>query len=106
MPKAPFFLRSRRARFVKPALWTPAAVKLHFLARAALVTISLLTFVSAPRATEIENEPARDLFGAVAKPSSGAPRPIGFFSKGCLAGAVPLPLDGEGWQVVRLSRNR
>ncbi|MBV8184229.1 MAG: penicillin-insensitive murein endopeptidase [Hyphomicrobiales bacterium] len=68
--------------------------------------MALLTFVSAPRATEIENEPARDLFGAVAKPSSGAPRPIGFFSKGCLAGAVPLPLDGEDWQVMRLSRNR
>jgi len=106
MPKAPFFLRSWRAHFVKPALWIPAAVKLHFLAHAALVTMALLTFVSAPRATEIENEPARDLFGAVAKPSSGAPRPIGFFSKGCLAGAVPLPLDGEDWQVMRLSRNR
>ncbi|MBS0242942.1 MAG: penicillin-insensitive murein endopeptidase [Proteobacteria bacterium] len=34
------------------------------------------------------------------------PRAIGFYSKGCLAGAVPVPIDGETWQVMRLSRNR
>jgi len=49
---------------------------------------------------------AKDLFG---KSSDAAPmraRAIGFYSKGCLAGAVALPVDGENWQAMRLSRNR
>src|SRR5262249_8525226 len=33
-------------------------------------------------------------------------RSIGFYSKGCLAGAAALPVSGETWQVMRLSRNR
>src|ERR1044071_2478807 len=33
-------------------------------------------------------------------------RTIGFYSKGCLAGAVALPINGPTWQVMRLSRNR
>ncbi|HVY21210.1 MAG TPA: penicillin-insensitive murein endopeptidase [Bauldia sp.] len=49
---------------------------------------------------------AKQLFGHVSTPSSGATRSIGFYAKGCLAGAVPLPLDGPNWQVMRLSRNR
>jgi len=31
---------------------------------------------------------------------------IGFYSKGCLAGAVQLPETGPTWQAMRLSRNR
>lgn len=31
---------------------------------------------------------------------------IGAHALGCIAGAVALPLDGPGWQVVRASRNR
>jgi penicillin-insensitive murein endopeptidase len=74
--------------------------------RAGLAALAFLGFTAAPHASEIENEPARDLFGAVTTPSPGSPRPIGFFSKGCLAGAVSLPIDGDDWQVMRLSRNR
>jgi penicillin-insensitive murein endopeptidase len=33
-------------------------------------------------------------------------RVIGFYSKGCLAGAKALPINGKTWQVMRLSRNR
>ncbi len=51
-------------------------------------------------------EPAKVLFGHVELPSVGAPRVIGYYSKGCLAGAVELPIDGPHWQVMRLSRNR
>jgi len=72
----------------------------------ALAALALAACLSGPRAGEIDQKPARDLFGAVVTPSSGAPRPIGFFSKGCLAGAVSLPTDGSDWQVMRLSRNR
>ena len=50
--------------------------------------------------------PARELFGRKADPAAMAPRSIGFYSKGCLAGAVALPINGETWQVMRLSRNR
>jgi penicillin-insensitive murein endopeptidase len=49
---------------------------------------------------------AKQLFGKVSTPTSGSTRSIGSYAKGCLAGAVPLPLDGPHWQVMRLSRNR
>src|SRR5262249_13678000 len=55
------------------------------------------------------NDPAlaaRELFGRKSKPVPLAARSIGFYSKGCLAGAVALPINGETWQVMRLSRNR
>jgi penicillin-insensitive murein endopeptidase len=35
-----------------------------------------------------------------------AARSIGFYAKGCLAGAAALPIDGSAWQAMRLSRNR
>src|SRR5918992_1908438 len=35
-----------------------------------------------------------------------AARAIGFYARGCLAGALPLPVDGPAWQAMRLSRNR
>jgi len=39
-------------------------------------------------------------------PTIGAPAAIGSPAKGCLAGAVALPWDGPGYQVIRLSRRR
>ena len=33
-------------------------------------------------------------------------RVIGFYAKGCIAGAEALPINGDTWQVMRLSRNR
>jgi penicillin-insensitive murein endopeptidase len=50
--------------------------------------------------------PAKTLFGAATYPAPFSARAIGFYSRGCLAGAVALPIDGPGWQVMRLSRNR
>ncbi len=50
--------------------------------------------------------PAKQLFGRKTVPTSGAAQPVGFYSKGCLAGAAMLPTDGQTWQVMRLSRNR
>ncbi len=49
---------------------------------------------------------AKTIFGAAETPAPLAARAIGFYSRGCLAGAVPVPIDGETWQVMRLSRNR
>lgn len=50
--------------------------------------------------------PAKELFGAVTRPADLPSRVIGFYAKGCLAGAEALPVDGPAWQVMRLSRNR
>jgi len=50
--------------------------------------------------------PARELFARKTKPLSGAPRSIGTYNNGCLIGAADLPINGQGWQVMRVSRNR
>ncbi len=50
--------------------------------------------------------PAKLLFGAVKEPANMATRSIGFYARGCLAGAAPLPVNGPAWQAMRLSRNR
>jgi penicillin-insensitive murein endopeptidase len=50
--------------------------------------------------------PAKILFGAAKEPANLATRSIGFYARGCLAGAQPLPVDGPAWQAMRLSRNR
>jgi penicillin-insensitive murein endopeptidase len=49
---------------------------------------------------------AKTLFGEAKKPAPMEARAIGSYSRGCLAGAVPLPIDGPAWQEMRLSRNR
>lgn len=51
-------------------------------------------------------KPAKELFGAAAGPASLAPSAIGFYARGCLAGAQQLAIDGPAWQAMRLSRNR
>jgi penicillin-insensitive murein DD-endopeptidase len=58
------------------------------------------------RALIERTEPAKELFGAAKLPSAGKSRVIGYYTKGCLAGAVELPPDGPHWQAMRLSRNR
>lgn len=51
-------------------------------------------------------QPAKVAFGAMKAPATLAPRAIGTYAKGCLAGAKPLAIDGPAWQAMRLSRNR
>jgi len=45
-------------------------------------------------------------WSVVAAPSAGPARVIGSAAQGCLAGAMRLPDDGPGYQVIRLSRRR
>ena len=60
-----------------------------------------------PTAKELAKEPpANELFGAATGPAPLAARAIGSYAKGCLAGAIALPINGPDWQVMRLSRNR
>src|ERR1700759_667546 len=49
---------------------------------------------------------AKELFGRKVLPAAMPTRVIGFYSKGCIAGAKALPITGDTWQVMRLSRNR
>src|SRR5215471_11616491 len=52
-------------------------------------------------------------FGAMAQdwatvttPAPGPPQSIGFYTAGCVQGAEALPLDGPGYEAIRISRNR
>jgi penicillin-insensitive murein endopeptidase len=70
---------------------------------------ALLASLLASAAAADDTVPAKELFGAVtapAPPLPGAARVIGSHAKGCLAGGTALPVDGPGWQAMRLSRNR
>ena len=49
---------------------------------------------------------AKELFGRKVLPAAMPTRVVGFYAKGCIAGADALPINGETWQVMRLSRNR
>src|SRR6201991_4157131 len=49
---------------------------------------------------------AKELFGRKALPAAMPPHVGGLYAKGCIAGADGLPIRGETWQVMRLSRTR
>jgi penicillin-insensitive murein endopeptidase len=49
---------------------------------------------------------AKELFARKLLPAALPSHVFGFYSKGCLAGAEGLPINGDTWQVMRLSRNR
>ncbi len=68
-----------------------------------LSILTALLLASSPLAAET---PAKTLFSARSTPSEHKPYALGFYSKGCLAGAVQLPETGPTWQAMRLSRNR
>jgi penicillin-insensitive murein endopeptidase len=57
-------------------------------------------------ASSIDKTPAKVLFGKITTPAPLAARSIGFYAKGCLAGATKLAVNGPSWQAMRLSRNR
>ncbi len=56
--------------------------------------------------SQLPHNAAKRIFGTAPGPAPLAARAIGSFARGCLAGATALPVDGETWQVMRLSRNR
>jgi penicillin-insensitive murein endopeptidase len=50
--------------------------------------------------------PAKELFGRAVSAAELPAETLGFYSKGCLAGAEQLTLIGPHWQAMRPSRNR
>ncbi len=71
------------------------------------VTLALtIGLASGNSALAQDSTPAKELFGAIKLPAVSAPAAAGFYSKGCVTGAIAVPVDGPAWQVMRLSRNR
>jgi penicillin-insensitive murein endopeptidase len=54
----------------------------------------------------LPTDAAQRLFSAAQSPAQLPPQAIGAYGRGCLAGAVPLGLEGPGWIVMRPSRGR
>jgi penicillin-insensitive murein endopeptidase len=69
--------------------------------------LALAVAVAWPAPADAEAVSANALFGAVERPTADREvAVIGSYARGCLQGAVELPLSGPGWQVMRPSRNR
>lgn len=68
-------------------------------------TLSPLTLppLANPKAPDL---PAKELFGRAVSAAELPAETLGFYSKGCLAGAEQLTLNGPHWQAMRPSRNR
>lgn len=103
---------SGRASGIRPVM--------RCLARAAIAALvfgtTLSAFAQQTQTEEMErrakvlallpNNAAKRIFGTAPGPAALEARAIGSFARGCVAGAKALPVDGEAWQVMRLSRNR
>jgi penicillin-insensitive murein endopeptidase len=62
------------------------------------VLFACLPLLTIALAAEAQNAPAT--------PSPGPQRIYGIYMNGCIAGASPLPLEGPGYEAIRVSRNR
>src|SRR5947208_10069551 len=49
---------------------------------------------------------AKELFARKLLPAAMPTKVLGSYVKGCIAGAEQMPITGNTWQVMRLSRNR
>lgn len=76
------------------------------IVRSAAIVAALLWSAPGFAQSSIDTTPAKQLFGAAKGPVDMKPQSFGFYSKGCLAGAAMLPINGPTWQAMRLSRNR
>jgi penicillin-insensitive murein endopeptidase len=92
---------------------TVAPIKVSIPAAPAPATQPLVAVPAMPPAKpEISEKskekgvPAKYLFASKKLPSTGKPQAIGYYPRGCIQGAVELPIDGPTWEVMRLSRNR
>ncbi|MEO1016656.1 MAG: penicillin-insensitive murein endopeptidase [Pseudomonadota bacterium] len=67
-----------------------------------LITLSLASHAGAQN-----QQPAKELFGAIESVDGiASSRAIGSYAKGCLVGGREIATDGPGWQTVRMSRHR
>ena len=71
-----------------------------------MATLAVLALTGLAAESVTAEQRAKDLFGAKKLPAVAAAQSIGFYSKGCFAGGVAIPMDGQHWEVMRPSRNR
>lgn len=105
-------------RFILPAPAVIAAGGAAFLIAATALAQTVTPTATPPTSPDraaalgpfpakpLDKTPAKELFGSVKTAAPLEARSIGFYAKGCLSGAKPLAIDGDAWQVMRLSRNR
>ncbi len=75
--------------------------------RLSLIAFSVVSMIGADLAPAFaQDQPAKQVFGHIDLPSAGPSKSYGSYAKGCQSGAVALPTEGEGFQAMRLSRNR
>ncbi|WP_417410547.1 penicillin-insensitive murein endopeptidase [Hoeflea sp.] len=74
--------------------------------RSATIALVLVLAIAGATSSAAADQPAKQIFGAAKLPAALPASPIGFYSKGCLAGGIAIPADGPTWQAMRLSRNR
>jgi penicillin-insensitive murein DD-endopeptidase len=94
---------------VKAALWASAFVALALAGAAPAQAQATQSEEQERRATVLQNLPewaAKRQFGSQTSGAPLAARAIGSYARGCLAGGTALAVDGQAWQVMRLSRNR
>src|SRR5206468_1605314 len=101
-------IHSARSEFRMPHVrFLIAAVALAALAGVGIAqTATDVAALATKSQAELLATPAKVVFSAEKTPTTAVPRSIGFYAKGCIAGAEALPLDGPAWRVMRPSRNR
>lgn len=70
------------------------------------IALLSLTAITAQSGTAHAQTAAKEVFGNTPLPALTKPQVHGFYSKGCIGGAVAMPTDGPNWQAMRLERNR
>lgn len=82
--------------------------KLSGAAFCAFATVVFCFAAGAENVTAPAAEPreAKKAFGAIKAPPALPPQAIGRYDLGCVAGAQRIPVNGDAWQAMRLSRNR
>lgn len=73
--------------------------------RKLVALIALVSFCLTP-VEGFADSPAKQVFGRMTLPAALKPASHGYYTNGCLAGGVAMPIDGPTWQTMRLSRNR
>jgi len=100
--------RTQASKATKPAKTTakPVAAQQAKFPKTVIKPVALKPMEKPEKLARPKGPPANELFGSASAPAPLASRSIGSYAKGCLAGGVALPITGQDWQVMRLSRNR
>ena len=88
------------------AFWAALVLPDAARVRAAEAQAAALPSLAGLAETALRTAPAKELFGSAKLPAALPPQPYGFYSRGCAAGNVAMPLTGPYWQVMRPERNR